>query len=142
MAGGIAGSLARAWVAEAYPHSAATWPWSTVIVNVVGSGALGLLLVLLMERFPTSRNLRPLFATGVLGGFTTFSTFAVDAVQMAHAGRTGLAGLYVLVTLIGTTAAALLGMLVGRTADRLTDRDRWERRIRVALDRGSAGNES
>ena len=130
--GGVAGSLARAAIGSAFPHHTAAWPWSTVIVNIAGSGALAFLLVVLLERFPAARLARPLLGTGFMGGFTTFSTFAVDVVQLSHGGRPQLSGLYILVTLAGTGAAAVGGVFLARATDRLADRQRWARRIEHA----------
>lgn len=131
-AGGVAGSLARAWIGVAVPHPTGGWPWSTVIVNLVGSGLLAFFLVMLVERFPLARVPRPLIGTGVTGGFTTFSTFAVDFVQLSHGGRPALAGLYVVVTLVVTGAAAVLGLFAARASDRILDRQRWWRRVNHA----------
>jgi fluoride exporter len=141
-AGGVVGSLGRSWIAVALPHPPAGWPWSTVIVNVVGSGVLAFFLVILVERFPSARAPRPLIGIGVLGGFTTFSTFAVDVVQLTHHGRAGVAGLYVLVTLAGTGAAAVVGLFAARASERLWDRPRWSRRVDHAATSESEATES
>jgi len=40
-AGGALGTLARAGLAEAFPHSATAWPWPTFGVNIVAAFLLG-----------------------------------------------------------------------------------------------------
>jgi len=60
--------------------------WSTLIINLVGCFALGLVLVH-GERFlkfmPSLQSVwRPFLATGFLGGFTTTSAFAVQSVEL------------------------------------------------------------
>ena len=40
--------------------------------DVTGSFALGLVLILVLERFPPTRYVRPFFATGFLGAYTTY----------------------------------------------------------------------
>jgi CrcB protein len=140
--GGVAGSLGRAAIGRAIPHPSAGWPWSTIVVNVVGSALLALLLVTLLERFPSARIPRPLIGTGLIGGFTTFSTFSVDVVQLAHAGRPALAGLYIAVTLAGTALAAVTGVLLARAVDRLGDQERWARRVHHARSLSPGANES
>ncbi|HYO85242.1 MAG TPA: CrcB family protein [Dermatophilaceae bacterium] len=53
------------------------FPWAVLVVNVAGSVAIGVLLVLVVEVMPSPhRLLRPFMGTGVLGGFTTMSTHA------------------------------------------------------------------
>ena len=40
-AGGALGTLARAALAEAYPHPATAWPWPTFGVNIAAAFMLG-----------------------------------------------------------------------------------------------------
>jgi fluoride exporter len=114
--GGALGALARWALAEALPHSPGAWPWSTLLVNLIGCLLIGILLAVLLARFPDSAWLRPLLAVGVLGGFTTYSTFAVDVVRLTEAGHAGVAVGYVLVSVLGGVAAVLAGLLVTRAA--------------------------
>ncbi len=50
---------------------------------------------------------------GLLGGFTTYSAFAWEGLFMAGSGHAPLAILYVLGSVVGGLAAALLGRVVG-----------------------------
>jgi fluoride exporter len=97
-AGGALGAAARYGVTLAWPS-----PWAILVVNVVGSIAIGALVELLGGLSAPHRLARPFLGTGVLGGFTTFSTYAVDALELPV---TYLAG-----TLVGALAAVWLGML-------------------------------
>ena len=110
------GALARWAVGGGLPHSPGTWPWATFLVNVTGCLFIGVLLAVLLARFPRSPWLRPFLAVGVLGGYTTYSTFAVEAVRLAEGGRPGLAAGYVLASVIGGVAAVVAGLLAGRVA--------------------------
>src|SRR3954447_19670211 len=49
MIGGAVGTLARAGVAEALPHTPTEWPWATFLVNLLGAFILGWLLTRLAE---------------------------------------------------------------------------------------------
>ena len=112
--GGATGTLLRWGVGHVLPSHNGL-PWATVLVNLVGSFALGFLLELLLRRGPESvagRDLRLLLGTGFLGGFTTFSTFALDLTGMLADGRADTALLYAGLSLLGGTLAAGLGVLV------------------------------
>jgi CrcB protein len=86
-----------------------------VLANVTGCFGIGVLLVVLGERRPDSRLLRPLLGTGVLGGYTTFSTYALETRDLLAAGRPVLAAAYLSGTL-------LVGLVAVVAAMRLTER--------------------
>jgi len=99
--GGVAGALARAGVAEAWPPAPGHWPWATLLVNVAGAFVLGAV---------AARRYRvPLLGQGVCGALTTFSAFQLELLRMLDAGRTGLALAYAAVSLALGVAAAELG---------------------------------
>jgi CrcB protein len=108
-AGGALGALARAGLAEGWPHRPDEWPWSTLVTNATGATLLGVLLAVLAHRYPRDRFARPLLGTGLLGGYTTFSTLSVDAVQLVRFERPALAVGY----LAASVAAILVGCLLG-----------------------------
>jgi CrcB protein len=119
--GGALGALARWTVAGALPRSPGGWPWATLLVNLTGCLLIGVLLAVLLARFPSSPWLRPFLATGVLGGYTTYSTFAVDTVVLADAGRPVAAAGYVLASVLGGALAVVAGLLTGRAAVHAVD---------------------
>jgi CrcB protein len=112
--GGALGALARWGVATALPSEAGGWPWATLLVNLTGCVLIGVLLAVLLSRFPASSWLRPLLAVGVLGGYTTFSTFAVDVVQLGEAGAWLTAAGYLLASVLGGVACVVLGLVGAR----------------------------
>ena len=91
------------------------FPWGTVIVNVAGSFAMGLLAVYLMERGGFAR-FAPLLLTGLLGGYTTFSAFSLDAVYLIERGRTLAAAGYVGGSVVLSVGALTFGLWLGRQA--------------------------
>ena len=115
-AGGALGAPARFEVAQLIHVSPGTFPWATFWTNVSGSFALGFLLILVIERFPPSRYVRPFFATGFLGAFTTFSTFAVETDLLIKDGHVVLGGAYAFGSLIAGFAAVWAGILLARLA--------------------------
>ncbi len=112
--GGALGTLARWGVGRQVVDSALGFPWATFVVNMAGSFLLGVIVTLVVERFPPTRYVRPFAAIGFCGGFTTFSALAVDAVQRAQHGRVGIAALYLVSSLVGGIVAAGLGIAVSR----------------------------
>jgi CrcB protein len=114
--GGALGAPARYEVAQVIHVAKDTFPWATFWTNVSGSFALGFLLILVIDRFPPTRYLRPFFATGFLGAFTTFSTFAVDTDLLIKDGHVVLGVVYALTSLIAGLAAVWTGILCGRLA--------------------------
>ena len=113
-AGGALGTLARYGTDRLLVVAPTGFPWATFTVNVAGSLVLGLIVTLVVERWPPTRFVRPFAAIGFCGGFTTFSTLAVEATQRIQHGRVGLAAVYVLASLVAGVAAAALGMALAR----------------------------
>ena len=113
-AGGALGAPARYALAELAPAEAGRFPWSTLGINLTGSLALGVILALVLERFPPSRYVRPFLATGFLGAYTTYSTFAVETVLLVRDAHPATAGTYTITSVMGGLAAVWAGMTLGR----------------------------
>jgi fluoride exporter len=114
--GGALGSLARWGLGEAAGTPAGAVPWATVVENVSGSLALGVLMVLVAERWPGSRCLRPFAGVGLLGGWTTFSAYALDARTLLAHDRIAAAVLYVGGSLVLGLLALVVGLRLTRRA--------------------------
>lgn len=106
--GGALGALSRAAIELVTGVPAGAFAWPVLLVNVVGSFALGALTVLVLaQRVP--RWVGPALGTGFLGGFTTFSTYVVGAEVMLRSGAALLGVAYALLTPVLCVAAAALG---------------------------------
>lgn len=90
------------------------FPWSTLVVNVLGAFAMGVLVAVLERHAFSSDLVRPAIGIGLLGGFTTYSAFALDAVSLAEDGQVGRAGIYVVATNVVGIAALVAGLATGR----------------------------
>jgi fluoride exporter len=90
------------------------FPYGTMFVNVVGSFAMGVLLVVLAKM--GGMRIAPFLMTGVLGGFTTFSAFSLDAFTIYERGQIGLAAAYILGSVALSILALSLGVLLTRGA--------------------------
>lgn len=112
--GGALGAPARYGVAQVIHVAPDSFPWATFWTNVTGSFALGLILALVLERFPPTRYLRPFVATGFLGAYTTYSTFAVETVLLTKDGHGAVALTYAASSLAIGFAAVWAGIWAAR----------------------------
>lgn len=113
--GGGLGSAARYAATSAVGRAAGqAFPWGTLVVNVAGSLAMGVVIAWLARRSGGDATLRLLLATGFLGGFTTFSAFSLDAVSLYERGAVGSAALYVLASVAASIAALFGGLWLAR----------------------------
>jgi CrcB protein len=114
--GGMLGATARFKLAESIPTAPGQFPWATFWTNMSGSFVLGFLLIILLERFPPTRYLRPFLTTGILGAYTTMSTYLVEVAVLIKDGHatTGL------VYGVGSLVIGLVLAYVGIVAARLT----------------------
>ncbi|WP_328901041.1 fluoride efflux transporter CrcB [Streptomyces sp. NBC_00441] len=103
--GGATGACARYGAGLLRPTAAGGFPWTTLVVNVIGCAVIGVFMVVISEVWAAHRLVRPFFGTGVLGGFTTFSTYAVDIEQLVSEDRAGTGLVYLGVTLLAALAA-------------------------------------
>jgi CrcB protein len=114
-AGGFAGAIARAELADAIPFRAGQWPWATFIVNIVGAFLLGYFMTRLQERLPVSAYRRPLLGTGFCGALTTFSTVQLELLRMLDGDHLGMAFAYAFTSVTaGFVAVAVATNLVRR----------------------------
>lgn len=114
--GGMIGATARFEVGQVLPTTHGGFPWATFWINLSGSFLLAFGLVVLLERFPPTRRLRPFLATGILGAFTTMSTYLVETAVLIKDGHRATGVLYG----VGSIVAGLLLAYIGMAAARLT----------------------
>ena len=91
------------------------FPYGTLLINVSGSFAIGVVMVLLTTRFTTSDSWRLLLVTGLLGGFTTFSTFSYETYMLLVSGSWLAAGLNIL----ASVGLGVVGVVLGAGLARL-----------------------
>ena len=113
-AGGVVGSEARYALSQGLPHQGGSFPWSTLLTNVIGCFLLGILMVAVVEVWAPHRFARPFVGVGVLGGFTTFSTFGLDTIELLRHHRPGAAVGYVTASVVLCLLAVTAGTFVLR----------------------------
>ena len=84
------------------------FPFGTLLVNVVGSMAVGYVLTWSADH--AHDRWRLLAATGFCGGFTTFSTFSFETMAYWHTGRLDLMALNILLNNTLSLVSVLLGI--------------------------------
>jgi CrcB protein len=113
--GGALGALARFgaqnWIGS-LPNG---FPVSTLLINIVGSIAMGVLIGTLAKFTPQYQNeIRLFVAVGIFGGFTTFSSFSLDAITLIERGDILLAAVYIVGSVLLSLAGLWMGMLAMR----------------------------
>ena len=114
--GGALGAVLRYWVSSGtHALLGRGFPYGTLVVNVLGSFAIGFLFVLFLERMTLSGEWRAGILVGVLGAFTTFSTFSIETLNLLEEGAHLKASLNVALSVALCLAGAWFGLLLGRT---------------------------
>lgn len=110
-AGGALRYLTSAWMLG---RAWGGLPAATLLVNVVGSLALGVLARVALESPSMTPEARALLGAGLCGGLTTFSTFALETVVLMQKGEWGRAAIYIAASVALSLAALAAGMVLGR----------------------------
>ncbi|MBI4502794.1 MAG: fluoride efflux transporter CrcB [Gemmatimonadetes bacterium] len=112
--GGVLGTLARYGLQGLIQPQGGSFPWGTLVVNLLGSFALGFLMRYLLGSGIATPELRAAATIGFCGAFTTMSTFAYETVILVNGGEYGRAGWYLLASIGGNLTATAAGLLAAR----------------------------
>lgn len=112
IAGGAVGTALRLGLDALIPHGDDVFPLSTLVINVVGAFALGLLMARLWSSLPSW--LLAGLGAGLLGSFTTFSAITLSLVTLASSAHWMTAFGYLAATLLLGFGAAAGGLVLGR----------------------------
>jgi CrcB protein len=110
--GGALGAMARHGFSRLIHqrNPSGTFPLAILLINVLGSFAIGLLSgVIVSGRWHASLETRTFLIVGVLGGFTTFSSFSFDTLALVREGHLGMA----LGNVVGQLVLSLVGVWLG-----------------------------
>jgi CrcB protein len=113
--GGAIGSVLRYLIQIKCIHwFGASFPYGTLLVNLVGSLLIGFLSFFLVERIVVSEELRLAILVGVLGGITTFSTFSLDTINLILHGNYLSAVTNVVLSVSVCLLACFIGLSIAR----------------------------
>ena len=113
--GSAVGGVLRFWCSGAVARAfGETFPWGTLLVNVVGSFLIGLFAVVTGPdgRLLVGSTTRQFVMIGVFGGFTTFSSFSLQTLDLARDGEWAFAAANILLSVV----LCLLGVWLGHVA--------------------------
>jgi fluoride exporter len=110
--GGFVGSILRYWLSGVAQNAAAgsVFPIGTLVVNVIGCFAIGVLSELAETHGFMTPETRGLLIVGLIGGFTTFSAFANETLNAVRDGSVVTA----LVNVVLSVAVGLAAVWGGR----------------------------
>lgn len=114
--GGALGGAARFWLSGLIARRIGeAFPWGTLVVNLTGAFAIGVLAALLAERSAQAvlqMSLWTGLVIGVLGSYTTVSSFSLQTLTLLRDGDYARAAGNVTASLIGCLAAVSAGYLL------------------------------
>ncbi len=115
-AGGFVGSILR-YAMSGLVHRVspfATFPYGTLVVNVIGCLAIGLAAGLAETRQVMGSGMRLFLLIGLFGGFTTFSTFGYETFSLVREGAPVKAGANVILQVVVGLTAVWCGHALSR----------------------------
>ncbi len=103
----VVSGLAARWLG-------ADFPYGTLIVNLAGSFAIGLIQQIGIATLAVPDPTRLFLTVGVMGGLTTYSAFSYETVRLMETGAWHQAWINILVTTVVCLSLCFLGIAVGR----------------------------
>ena len=113
-AGSFIGGIARYLVSHTMKGISKSFPWATLLVNLLGCLTIGLLWGFLSRNASESTSWGLFLTVGLCGGFTTFSTFSKEALTMLQTGQIWGFASYIALSILAGIALVALGYYIGR----------------------------
>lgn len=92
-------------------HLHALLPLGTLVANIAGGYAIGLLVGVFQTHSGLPDAWRLFLITGLLGGLTTFSTFSAEAMMLMQRGQLGWMLLHAFLHVLGSMLFCWLGFV-------------------------------
>jgi len=110
--GGLLGAVFRYLTTVATQGISLTFPYGTLISNILGCFIIGIVATLAMGSALLSTEARLFLATGVCGGYTTLSSLVYELAKFVEDGELLHASVYFAATFVGAVMAFYLGTLL------------------------------
>jgi fluoride exporter len=108
--GGGIGAMLRYVLSSVIKNN--SFPLNTLLINIVGSLAIGIVFALATKSDSFSESLKLFLATGICGGFTTFSAFSLENMQLLKEGNYAVAGFYIFTSIFFCLLAVFVGFTI------------------------------
>lgn len=111
--GGAIGAMARFWFAAFMVAVAGpSFPWGTLIINIVGSFLIGLFASWTRDNgiIHMSHQMALFTMVGICGGFTTFSSFSLQTLDLVRGKQVLWAVGYVVSSVVLCLAGVWIGV--------------------------------
>lgn len=108
--GGLGATMRFAVSSAVGNHINASFPWGTLVVNLIGAFLIGLLVELFAIKVTVSETVRYFLVTGFLGGFTTFSAFSLESASLLLRGDYMILVAYIVSSVVGTIMLVYFAM--------------------------------
>lgn len=122
MLGSALGGAARYWCSGfVAQHFGETFPWGTVIVNVLGSFVIGFFATFTGPdgRFLVASEARVFVMVGLCGGYTTFSSFSLQTLNLLRDGEWLQASANVVLSVVLCLVTVWLGHVLAAALNQL-----------------------
>jgi fluoride exporter len=110
--GSALGGMSRYWLGGVIARGVGDdFPYGTLLINIVGSFAIGFFGTLTLPDGPRPASLdaRLFVMVGLCGGFTTFSSFSLQTFELLRSGEGIRAAIYVAASVLLCVAGAAIG---------------------------------
>ncbi|MCX7090170.1 MAG: fluoride efflux transporter CrcB [Legionellales bacterium] len=112
---GLGGTLRYVMSNWSYGLLGRHFPWGTLFVNASGSFIMGVVFVLLMNRYAVfAPQLRLFLLVGFLGGYTTFSSFSIETWNLFESGAWLSGSVNIFLNIVLCLGLIWLGIMWGR----------------------------
>jgi CrcB protein len=116
--GSAFGGVARFWCSGVIARMfGETFPWGTLLVNVLGSFVIGLIAALTAPdgRIFMGSTARLALMAGICGGYTTFSSFSLQTLSLLNDGEWAYASANIAGSVVFCLAAVWAGYVLGNS---------------------------
>ncbi|MBN1330106.1 MAG: fluoride efflux transporter CrcB [Candidatus Heimdallarchaeota archaeon] len=119
--GGFLGASFRYLISLALHESNKQFPYSTLIVNILGSFLLSLILYFSEETALINESYRNFLTIGLLGAFTTLSAFSLETFNFLEQKEYFYLALYLGLTIVLSVSAIFAGKYLAQSFGRMVN---------------------